>query len=131
MDNHPAPAIAAALDHQVRAGAPATQIAGAVAATWRHAEECLTPILGPQGVTALYRRSLLLTSQSHLWLTGLLEGVPTTVDLAALTAAMAEQESNDAAQAGGELLQTFYSLVTSLIGASLTHRLLRFMWQPF
>jgi hypothetical protein len=128
MDSHEGPLIAAALEHQVRSGAPAAQIASSVAATWRHVEESLTPIIGPQGVAALYKRSLLLTSRSHPWLAGLDERTPSTVDLTALTAAMTQQESNDAAIAGGELLQTFYGLVNSLIGASLTHRLLRFMW---
>jgi hypothetical protein len=131
MDSHEGPSIAAALEHQVRSGAPATQIAGAVAATWRHAEESLTPVLGPRGMAALYKRSLVLTGRSHPWLAGLAEGASTTVDLAALTGAMTQQESNDAALAGGELLQTFYGLVNSLIGPSLTHRLLRFMWQTF
>lgn len=122
--------IAAALEHLVRSGAPAVQIAGSVASTLRHVEESLTPILGSQGMAALYKRSLVLTSRSHPWLAPL-EAAPGTVDLAALTAALTEQKSNDAARAGGELLQTFYGLVNSLIGASLTHRLLHFMWQTF
>ena len=129
MVSHEGPLIAAALEHQVRGGAPAAQIAGAVAATWRHAEECLTPIIGSQGVAVLYKRSLLLTGRSHSWLADLHEGATGSVDLAALTTLLAQQESTDAARAGGELLQTFYGLVNSLIGASLTHRLLRFMWQ--
>ena len=131
MDSYEGPLIAAALEHQVRGGAPAAQIAGAVAATWLHAEECLTPIIGSQGVAVLYKRSLLLTGRSHAWLHGLHEDVTSSVDLAALTAVLAQQESTDAARAGGELLQTFYGLMNSLIGASLTHRLLRFMWQTF
>ncbi len=131
MDSHEAPLIAAALEHLAASGAPAAQIAGSVASTWRHVEESLTPILGPQGVVALYKRSLVLTSRSHSWLAPLVEAAPGAIDLAALTAAMTQQESNDAGRAGGELLETFYGLVNSLIGASLTHRLLRFMWQTF
>lgn len=131
MDSHEGPLIAAALDHQVRGGAPAAQIAGAVAATWRHAEQRLTPVLGPIGVAALYKRSLLLTGRSHTWLAGSQENVLISVDLSALTTALAERESAEAAAAGGELLQTFYGLVNSLIGPSLTHRLLGFMWQAF
>lgn len=131
MDSHEGPLIAAALEHQVRSGAPAAQIAAAVAATWRHAEECLTPIIGSQGMAALYKRSLLLTGRSHYWLADLHQEPTGSLDLTALTTLLARQESSDAARAGGELLETFYGLVNGLIGASLTHRLLRFMWKTF
>ena len=131
MDSHEGPSIASAFDDQVRRGSSSTQIAGTVAGTWRHAEQCLTPVIGPQGVAALYKRSLLLTGRSYPWLAGLHEGVSSSVDLTPLTSALAARASAEAAQAGGELLQTFYGLVTGLIGPSLTHRLLRFMWQTF
>jgi hypothetical protein len=131
MASHEGPLIVAALEHQVRDGAPATEIAATVADTWRHAEQCLTPIIGPQGMAALYKRSVVLTGRSHSWLGGLDEQVQSTVDLTALTSALAVRESAEAAQAGGELLQTFYRLVAGLIGPSLTDRLLRFMWQNF
>ena len=131
MDSQDGPLVAAALEHRVRDGAPATHIAAAVADTWRHAEQCLSPVIGPQGVAALYRRSLALTGQSHPWLASLNDQVQAGVDLTALTSALAARESAEAAQAGGELLQTFYGLVAGLIGPSLTHRLLRFMWQTF
>lgn len=124
MDSHESPSIIAALEHKVRSGAGATQIANSVATALRHVEASLTPILGPLGVAALYRRSLLLTSRSHPWLAGLAGSASNTVELAALVAAMAERDSNDVAQAGGDLLQRFYALVDSLIGAALTHRLL-------
>ena len=131
MDSHEGPLIAAALERQVRSGAPATQIAGAVAATWRNAQQCLTPVIGPQGVAALYKRSLVLTGRSYPWLAELHQGVPSGVDLTTLTSALAARETAEAAQAGGEMLQTFYGLVAGLIGRSLSHRLLRFMWQTF
>jgi len=131
MDSHEGPLIAAAIEHLVRSGAPAAQIAGAVAATWRHAEECLTPIIGSQGVAALYKHSLRLTGRSHSWLADLRGGASDSADLTVLTTLLARQESADAARAGGELLETFYGLVNGLIGASLTHRLLRFMWKTF
>ena len=129
MASHEGPSIAAAFEHQVRSGASAGEIADAVASTWRHIEESLTPIIGPQGVAALYKRSLLVTSRSHTWLATLSAGAPNQLDIAALTAALTQRESNDAALVGSELLQTFYRLVNGLIGTSLTHRLLNFMWQ--
>ena len=121
----------ALLEQKVGRGVSAAQVAATVAAMWRHAEEGLVPVIGPQGVVALYQRSLLLTSRAHPWLAGLGQIVPQTVDLEGLTAALAQQESIDAARAGGELLQTFHGLVNGLIGSSLTRRLLRHMWQTF
>lgn len=40
----------------------------------------------------------------------------------------AQQSSADAASAGSVLLQTFYDLLASLVGLSLTERLLRSVW---
>lgn len=56
------------------------------------------------------------------------QGVQTTVDLAALKAILAQQDS-ETATAGGALLQTFYELLASLVGPSLTERLLRSVWE--
>jgi hypothetical protein len=49
-------------------------------------------------------------------------------DFAGLRAALATQSSAEAADANAAVLQTFHDLLTSLIGASLTERLLRPVW---
>ena len=128
MDNDEGPSVAAALELLVRRGASAREIADTVACTWRHIDESLTPIIGPQGIAALYKRSLLVTSRSHAWLAASTAESSGHLDATALTLALAQRESNDAAVAGSELLETFYKLVNGLIGTSLTHRLLNFMW---
>ena len=131
MDSYEGPSIASALARRMRDGVPAAQVASEVAGTWRRVEASLNPIIGPAGVVALYKRSLLLAGRSHPWVTELHGESQSAVDVEALTAALADRESNAAALGGGELLETFYGLLSSLIGPTLTRRLLPFMWQSF
>jgi hypothetical protein len=123
--------IAAFLEGSVSAGASSKDVAEAVAAAFRGIDQALMPIIGPRGVAALYTRSVHLARQAHVWFPHSAEGAPTTMDLAALTAALAQQTADDAAAAGVRLLQTFHGLLSSLIGASLTERLLRPVWATF
>jgi hypothetical protein len=91
----------------------------------------MNPIIGSAGVAALYRRSLVLTGRAHPWLAVLYRDGQTGVDCEGLAATLAAQDSSDAARCGGELLESFYRLLGSLIGPTLTRRLLPFMWQSF
>jgi len=116
------------LAHPLAADADAAQIAEAVVATWQEMDAALTPIIGQRGVAALYKRSRHLTSSLYPWLTGLHEGARAAIDLAALEAAIARQSSADAAAGGDALLRTFHELLSSLVGPSLTERLLRSAW---
>jgi hypothetical protein len=50
------------------------------------------------------------------------------VDFDALQANLAQQSSDIAAAASGALFQSFHDLLTTLIGGSLTERLLRSSW---
>ncbi|WP_223115465.1 hypothetical protein [Luteimonas suaedae] len=120
--------IAAALAHQAKT---AGQIADRMVATWRQIDAALSPIVGQRGVAMLFRRSLHLVAPTHPWLGSVHEGIQATVDLEALEAAFVQQSSADAAAAGGAFLQTFYELLTSLVGPSLTERLLRPVWASF
>jgi len=106
-------------------GAEPAQVADAIASTLQAIDAALRPIIGERGVAALYSRSLYLTSSAHPWLAGMHEGVQTAMDLAALKSTLAQQSTDHAAAAGSALLQTFYDLLASLIGTSLTERLLR------
>ena len=107
----------------------AAQIADAVVATWKKIDAALSPIIGHGSVAVLYMRSLHLIDPAHPWLADMHQGVQTTVDMAALKAILAQQDSETAAAAGGALLQTFYELLASLVGPSLTERLLRSVWE--
>jgi DNA-binding GntR family transcriptional regulator len=52
-------------------------------------------------------------------------------DLAALKALLSRQTSADAASGGAAFLHAFHDLLSSLVGHSLTERLLRSVWIDF
>lgn len=88
----------------------------------------LTPTIGSRGVAALYKRSLYLTAQAHPALLGLQEQVLAEMDPSPLMTALTPLSDAEAARVGGALLIAFYELIGSLIGPSLTERLLRSLW---
>jgi hypothetical protein len=116
------------LASRVGSDADATQIAAAVLAIWEEIDDALTPIVGPLGLVALYRRSVHLAAAQHSWLAGRDEGVLTDTDPAVLQSVLARRGSADAAAGGNSFLNTFHELLASLIGPSLTKRLLRSVW---
>jgi hypothetical protein len=119
--------IALAVAQRAGEGADAARTAGAIVALWEQVESALAPIIGQRGVAALYRRSLYLAAAAHPWLEPQ-QDPQATMDLAALKSAMTRQDSTDAAAGAVAVLQTFNTLLTSLIGASLTERLLDAVW---
>jgi hypothetical protein len=123
--------IAALLAGAVSDGASSRQVAEMVASAFRSIDQALTPIIGQRGVAALYKRSMHLASRAHPWLPRSREGVHPAMDVTALTTELALQTAAAGAAAGGQLLQTFCELLTSLIGPSLTERLLRTVWATF
>lgn len=128
--------IAAFLEGAVDAGASSQEVAALVAATFRRVHQALVPIVGERGMAALYKRSLHLSGPMHPWLAGAAKGsadgaavdAEFAVDLTALTAALATRSSAEAASAGTQLLDCFRDLLTTLIGETLTERLLRPVW---
>jgi len=122
--NSPRIAVALSTDNT----ADATQIADAMVSTWLEIDAALRPVIGQGGVAALYKRSLYLTAPAHTWLASTHEGMHAPMDLAALKAALAQQSNANAAAGSRALLHTFNELLTSLVGPSLTERLLRSVW---
>ena len=106
----------------------AVRVAEAVASTLQGIEQVLSPIIGQRGVAALYKRSVHLAKDTFSWLPDAPPGAPTVMDVTALTTSLTRQAAADAAAGGAELLQTFYGLLTTLIGPLLTERLLRSVW---
>jgi hypothetical protein len=106
------------------------QIAAACGAVWLELDSALSPIIGPRGVTALGQRSLHLASAAHPWLAAGQPGGPTRLDSALLVSLLAPRSRDDAAAAADTFLQTFRELLCSLIGVSLTERLLCTVWGP-
>lgn len=110
-------------------GLDASQIADAVVQAWQGIDAALAPIIGKGSVAVLYLRSLHLIEPAHPCLASMQPTEPTSVDLAALKSMLAQQDSATAAAVGGALLQTFYELLASLVGPSLTGRLLHSVWE--
>jgi len=122
--------IVASLTHRVGPNADIASVAEAITSILRDMDAVLTPILGQQGVAALYRRSLHLCAANHPRLAGTYDSVQASLDLTALKSVLVEQSAADALFFGEVLLSTFYQLLTTLIGPSLTARLLRGVWEP-
>lgn len=105
------------------------QVATASSAVWSAVCAHLNPILGPRGVAAIYRRSLLLNRPAHPPL-GSVPDSPEGIDLPALAGALSDCSPHEALAASDALLLTFHQLLITLIGASLTDRLLRSVRPP-
>jgi len=129
LENQPSRRVASPLARRVGADADAAQIAEAIFSIWEEIDDALTPIIGPQGLVALYRRTLHLTSAAHPWMALGREGVQTAMAPAELKTRLAQRTRADAAAAGGAFLRTFDDLLASLVGPSLTERLLRSVWE--
>jgi hypothetical protein len=125
IDSQSSGQIAAALAQRIGPLTDAASVTEAIAAIWQEIEAALSPIIGRRGLAALYKRSLNLASGTHPWLALGNDGVPNAIDLAPLKASLAQRSSSDAAAAASTLFHTFEALLTSLVGASLTERLLR------
>lgn len=122
--------IVASLTHRVGPNADIATVAEAIASILQAMDAALSPIIGQQGVAALYRRSLHLCVSKHSRLAGTYDSVQAFPDLTALKSVLVEQSEADALFFGEVLLTTFYELLTTLIGPSLTARLLRDVWEP-
>ncbi|KOX65662.1 hypothetical protein AA303_01900 [Pseudomonas psychrophila] len=122
--------IVASLAHLAGPNADTARIAQAIVSTLQDMDTALTPIIGQQGVAALYRRSLHLCTSTHPRLAGIFDSLQPGMDLIALKSVIVEQSEGDALFFGEMWLTTFYELLTTLIGPSLTARLLRDVWEP-
>lgn len=90
----------------------------------RQAEATLSPIIGSRSVGALYQRSLYLTRSEHPWLAVAYgEWIPAD-PFVVLQQAVSRQTLSNAQAAVHALLRIFRALLDSLIGPSLTARLL-------
>jgi hypothetical protein len=125
METNESRRIAAALAIQASEGASTVQIANAICGAWQQIDSVLSPIIGAQGVSALFRRSLHVSLRAYPWLAGAVENSELgPLNVHALEAVLLQQRSADAATGGGALLQTFYELLGSMIGPALCEQLL-------
>lgn len=104
-------------------------VAMAAVARWEKIVEVLTPILGQRGVAALYRRTLNLAGGPHPCLREAHES-DEPVSFKRLRRVLEQQSPDIAAAATDASLETFHGLLNSLIGTTLTQRLLGSAWSP-
>jgi hypothetical protein len=116
--------IAEALVGLLEGQVDAAQIAGVIARTWVDIDGALSPVLGKRGVAALYKRSLHLSGSAHVWLSDIQVGPNTAIDFESLQKAFTGQSNSEAASAAAAMLRAFCDLLVSLVGTSLTGRLL-------
>lgn len=87
----------------------------------------LGPIIGESEATVLFRRSILLCTESYPWMKGSGQGFQNSMDLNALEISVAQQ-SAEAADAGARfLLLTFQDLLAGYVGTSFAEQ---FMGKP-
>ncbi len=123
--------IAAPLAHRVSADVDAAQVARVCGEIWQEIDTALRPIIGLRGVVALYNRSVHLSSIHWPLLTDSVSpDTATGLEISALQSQLARFSPADALACGNALLHTFDQLLSTLIGASLTERLLRSVWGP-
>ena len=119
---------AAPLTSRVQRGATATEIAIVMAALCQEINASLSPILGLRGVDALHNRNHHACATSHRWMASLCDAQASCSGCEALVALLKQREPSEALSCGEAYLQTFHDLLLSLIGPSLTERLLHNIW---
>ena len=112
----------------VARGGNSADIAHAAREVWQHIDASLSPIIGPRGVAALYRRSVHLLRRDHPSLDALHPEAVAADHFAELQRASDLQPPDGALDMNAAMLETFRDLLTKLIGASLSERLLRPAW---
>lgn len=105
-------------------GDHAAGVAEATTSALRAIDGALSPIISERGVAALYRRSLFLIRHDRPWLDAVYAADAAPGDYDALRNALSKQNDADALQGANALLHTIRELLASLIGVSLTERLL-------
>ncbi|MBK1715504.1 hypothetical protein [Rubrivivax gelatinosus] len=120
--------IASFLDGGVSTGASSEEIATRVVTTLQDVERALVPIIGQRGMVALYKRSLHLSRALYPWLPQSADASGFAVDFAALTGSLENRTPAEVAAAGAQLLTRLRHLLATLIGESLTERLLLPVW---
>lgn len=110
--------------HRCAKDASACQIADTACASWRDITIVLSPIIGQQGVVALIKRSLHLQYVNYPALKAIHDSVILPGEFSALHALLIKNTTANAVLINNALLNTFYELLTNLIGVSITHQLL-------
>jgi hypothetical protein len=106
----------------------ANTIAAAAVAQWLQISARLKPVIGSHGVDVLFSRTVYLAGKSYPWLGVAGDGRLGAPCLDVIRARLGRQQAPVAAAAGCEFLFIFTELLATLIGDSLTDRLLDPVW---
>jgi hypothetical protein len=123
-------AIRRTLLHRVGEAGDAGAVAANTFATWQQVASQLVPVIGARGVDALFSRSLHLTSKAFPCLAMAANDGNSASLLGSLKMRLADLETTTATEASHALLVTFIESLETLIGESLTQRLLGPVWAP-
>jgi hypothetical protein len=118
------------VQHVSSAPSDSASIAAAVLASCDAITAALVPIVGQQGASAMLFRSVQLARAGHPWIAQAQPPTGMSIDLDALHTAIEAQTTTQAKLGGIVMLSAFCDLLRSLIGASLTTRLLDGVWPP-
>ena len=103
---------------------PVAELAAESVARWRQIDVALTPIIGRRGMVAIYKQALNLTHADFPWLGRVPEDESSFDNYVPLLEALEQQTSAKIVAANLALHRTFNNLLVSLIGESLSERLL-------
>jgi hypothetical protein len=117
--------IQASLSKRAAAGWDSGSIASLIVSVWRDIDAALAPIIGHRGVGALFHRTVHLVRHDYPWLAAANESMADPIDFTSLHASLSQRTSANVVAANGALLQKFLEQLSSMIGESLTERLLR------
>jgi hypothetical protein len=121
--------LVACLKYRINGSAEIGIIADAIISMFADMNTALVPIIGGNGVSALYRRSLLLCTAKHPALAQPYESLVVAIDLPHFRSVLVDQTPLDALGFAETLLHTTYELLATLIGPSLCARLLYAVWE--
>ncbi|MES3021052.1 MAG: hypothetical protein V4857_05640 [Pseudomonadota bacterium] len=107
-----------AIKRELAACGAGTPVAGAAAALCERIGQKFRPLVGPASLALLLARSLETQRARFPWL-------PRSAEAAALEHSFAAREASEVAAATAAVLDTFVSLMASLIGTRLTFQYLR------
>jgi hypothetical protein len=127
MESHDTPRLADSLARRFGLDADAEHVSGVMISIWQEIEAVLIPIIGRGGLVALYGRGLHLAGAVYPWLL-VTPGPLEPMDLIALRAAVAQQDTAEASAGCTAFLQIFHELLDNLVGSFLTEQLLGSIW---
>ena len=108
--------------------ADAHAMADAAVESWDALLQQLAPLIGDKGVRALYSRSVHLGAATYPWLAGLPKSAPPAPVLAELRSALDARPAAEVQATCAALITTFTNVLATLIGETLTDRLLASAW---